>query len=71
MPILRGMAAAQPNPDLVESLNAAIERLQRERQQLRAEGADSAALESNRCELARAQQQLSQALIRKFTPAAA
>ena len=71
LPILQGVTAASNTTDIVESLKATIAQLQRERQQLRADGASAEALERNRLEIARAQQRLSQALIEKYTPAAA
>lgn len=57
--------------DSVESLSEQITRLVSERQALRAAGADAAALEQNRLEIARLQQRLSAALIRQYGPAAA
>jgi hypothetical protein len=54
----------------VEELVAAIERLAAERQELRRRGASAKALERNRVKLARAQWQLSHALIERYLPAA-
>ena len=57
--------------DTVEALTDAIARLVEERQRLRADGADGAALERNRREIAELQQRLSRALIVRFLPAVA
>lgn len=55
----------------VESLSERIAGLVHERQDLRAGAAEPAELERNRRELARLQQQLSRALIRRYLPATA
>jgi hypothetical protein len=57
--------------ETVESLSEQITKLVSERQALRAAGADAAALEQNRLEIARLQQRLSAALIHQYGPAAA
>ena len=54
----------------VEALLEQISGLTRERQQLRELGASSARLERNRVKLARAQWELSHALIERYLPAA-
>jgi hypothetical protein len=54
----------------VEELTSTIEALAAERQELRNRGASSAALERNRVKLARAQWQLSHALIERHLNAA-
>jgi hypothetical protein len=54
----------------VEELTSAIEALAAERQDLRSRGASAAALERNRVKLARAQWQLSHALIERYLHAA-
>jgi hypothetical protein len=55
----------------VEVLLEQISRLTAERQRLRDEGADVARLERNRIKLARAQWELSYALIERYLPSAA
>jgi len=55
----------------VEALLDRIERLSRERQDLRAQHAGRDALEENRVEIVEAQWELSRALIRRHLPAAA
>jgi hypothetical protein len=55
----------------VEVLLERISRLTAERQRLRDEGADVARLERNRIKLARAQWELSYALIERYLPSAA
>jgi hypothetical protein len=57
--------------ETVETLSERIAVLVRERQALRADGADRVALERNRLEIMRAQQQLSAALIRRYRRPAA
>ena len=57
--------------DNVESLSERIAELVRQRQELRAKAADPQTLERNRLEIARMQQRLSDALIRRYGPAAA
>jgi hypothetical protein len=54
----------------VEELTSTIETLASERQELRARGASAGSLERNRVRLARAQWQLSHALIERHLPAA-
>jgi len=54
----------------VESLLEEISGLTAERQQLRDRGADTMRLERNRVKLARAQWELSHALIERYLPAA-
>jgi hypothetical protein len=53
----------------VEELSAVIAELAAERQSLRARGADEGVLERNRIKLARAQWELSYALIERHLPA--
>jgi hypothetical protein len=60
-----------PRRATVEALMERTSDLARERQNLRQRGAGSAALERNRVALARAQWQLSHALIERFRPNAA
>jgi hypothetical protein len=55
----------------VESLNERLCALTLERQELRARDADSIVLERNRVEIARAQWDLSHALIERYLPPAA
>jgi hypothetical protein len=57
--------------DSVETLTARIEGLTAERQRLRDNGAGAATLERNRLQIARAQWDLSHALIERFLPDAA
>ena len=57
--------------EATDALAQHIAFLVRERQALRAAGAEPAVLEQNRVEIARAQQQLSAALIARHLPAAA
>ena len=74
LPILRfviNAAATYETVESVEALTDGIARLVSERQRLRAAGADDARLEENRLEIARLQQRLSKALIRRYLPAAA
>ena len=52
----------------VESLNTRISALCAERQALRTNGASESDLERNRAEIARAQWQLSHALIERYLP---
>ena len=58
-------------PRDLDSLTADISALVAERQELRAKGASPERLERNRLKLARAQWELSHALIRRYLPAAA
>jgi homoserine kinase len=55
----------------VEELTRQIADLAAERQELRARGADDVVLERNRIKLARAQWELSYALIERYLPAVA
>jgi len=57
--------------DSVEALSERISALATERQTLRASGARDAALEQNRIALARAQWELSHALIERYLPKSA
>lgn len=67
MPIQRVMTSvAAPT---VEALLERVERLSRERQELRAAGGDAGSLERNRLEIVDAQWELSRALIRRYLPA--
>ncbi len=65
------MAVATSRVESVEALTEEIARLVRERQALRTAAADATVLEQNRLEIARLQQRLSKALIRRYLPAAA
>jgi hypothetical protein len=58
------------SPRSVEELQALLDRLGVERQQLRLDGASAAALERNRLEIARLQWELSYALIDRYLVAA-
>jgi hypothetical protein len=60
-----------PNDFDVEALRERIGDLVRERQELRACGADRPSLERNRLQLVRRQSELSRALIRRHAAAAA
>ena len=74
MPILSGEMTAERHenrPDSIDALRRAIAVLVAERQALRGAGADALALEQNRLAIARAQQELSAALIARHVPAAA
>jgi len=57
-----------PARETVESLNQHISTLTTERQTLRTNGASETALESNRVLIARAQWELSYALIERYLP---
>jgi hypothetical protein len=68
---VRDMTAARDaRTHTVESLTASISSIVAERQELRAAGAEPAALEENRRRLAAAQSQLSLLLIERYLPAA-
>ena len=58
----------RPAPTTVESLSEQLGVLTRERQHLRATDAGSVALEQNRVAIARAQWELSYALIERYLP---
>jgi hypothetical protein len=64
------MAVMETQQLTVESLTDRIGTLVRERQEMRVTGASDDALERNRVELARAQQELSHLLIARYLPAA-
>ena len=57
--------------DSVEAIETSVAQLVSRRQALRAAGADPALLERNRLEIAHLQRLLSEALIKKYLPAAA
>jgi hypothetical protein len=59
-------AVTSPDLDSVEILSQRIQTLVGERQALRGAGAQLAALEQNRLEIARLQQLLSRALIQRY-----
>jgi hypothetical protein len=59
-------AITSPDLDTVEVLTKRIQKLVGERQALRGAGAQLAALEQNRLEIARLQQLLSRALIQRY-----
>jgi hypothetical protein len=59
-------AITSPDLDTVEILTKRIQKLVGERQALRGAGAQLAALEQNRLEIARLQQLLSRALIQRY-----
>ena len=65
---LRPFPLRRPEHETVESLNLRIQALCSERQALRTSGAADTVLEQNRIELARAQWDLSHALIERFLP---
>ncbi len=70
MPIpLRVRIAARPKELSVEALQARIDELSRERQELRVAEAADAELERNRLEIVEAQWDLSHALVRRYLPA--
>jgi hypothetical protein len=70
MPIpLSVRIAARPQLS-VEALQQRLERLSRERQELRTRAAPQSELEANRLEIVEAQWDLSRALVRRYTPAA-
>jgi hypothetical protein len=69
MTSLRSISFRRPsNEETVESLNLRISALCAERQALRTTGAGDTALERNRVQIARAQWQLSHALIERYLP---
>jgi hypothetical protein len=71
MPIpLRVRIAARPKQLSVEALQARIDDLSRERQDLRTLDAAEGELERNRLEIVEAQWDLSRALVRRHLPAA-
>jgi hypothetical protein len=59
------------NMDSVEAIESALSQLVSQRQSLRATGVEPALLERNRLEIALLQRLLSEALIKKYLPAAA
>jgi hypothetical protein len=63
------MSTIAATPETVETLHERIAAFVSERQRLRASAADRATLEQNRREIARLQQRLSVALIRRYLPA--
>jgi hypothetical protein len=68
-PVVPSRFRRGPSRPTVESLMEQISRLTAERQRLRDEHAGSARLERNRVKLARAQWELSHALIERYLPA--
>jgi hypothetical protein len=68
---LRPFPLRRPEQETVESLNLRIAALCAERQVLRGSGAAESVLERNRVEIARAQWELSHALIERYLPNAA
>jgi hypothetical protein len=70
-PIVPARFRRRPVPESVELLLERISSLMLERQTLRARGAGSVALERNRVQIARAQWQLSYALIDRYLTAPA
>ena len=70
MPIsLRVRTAARHHEPSVEALQARLDELSRERQELRVAKAAEAELERNRLEIVAAQWDLSRALVRRYLPA--
>lgn len=67
-PIAPSRFRRQPVVESVEALLERIQSLASERQSLRARAAGDAALERNRVQIARAQWQLSYALIERYLP---
>jgi hypothetical protein len=65
---LRPSPLRRPEHETVESLNLRIQVLCAERQALRTSGAAESVLEQNRVEIARAQWELSHALIERYLP---
>jgi hypothetical protein len=68
-PIVPSRFRRRPAVENVEALLDRIQSLACERQELRARGASDLVLERNRVQIARAQWQLSYALIRRHMPA--
>lgn len=68
MTVLRPISVGRPSEETVESLNVRISALCAERQALRTSDANETELERNRVEIARAQWQLSHALIERYLP---
>ena len=62
------MTTLAATPETVETLSERIAAFVSERQRLRAANADREQLEQNRIEIARLQQRLSVALIRRYVP---
>ena len=72
MTVLRPISLRRPSEEeTVESLNVRISALCAERQSLRTSGASETDLERNRVEIARAQWELSHALIERYLPKSA
>ncbi len=70
MPIFRRVRfAARPHESSVEVLQARIDELSRERQELRVAKAAEGELERNRLAIVEAQWDLSRALVRRYLPA--
>ncbi len=70
MPIFRRVRfAARPHESSVEVLQARLDELSRERQQLRVTKAAESELERNRLAIVEAQWDLSHALVRRYLPA--
>jgi hypothetical protein len=67
----RPIALTRPARETVEALTVLISALCAERQDLRAKGASATALERNRVKIARAQWELSHALIERYLPKSA
>jgi hypothetical protein len=65
---LRPFPLRRPEHETVESLSLRIQALCAERQSLRTSGAVDSVLEQNRIEIARAQWELSHALIERYLP---
>jgi hypothetical protein len=68
MPISPRVRIAAPPMLSVEALQARIDHLSRERQELRTRNAGEADLERNRLEIVDAQWDLSRALVRRYLP---
>jgi hypothetical protein len=70
MPIFRRVRfAARPHESSVEVLQARLDELSRERQELRVTKAAESELERNRLAIVEAQWDLSHALVRRYLPA--